>query len=70
MSYSAEKIRRGTILCCVRENIPVAKNYMDRKRGFQDFPSKNFCLTLPQFFARKLFCFVFQKTSGSEKVYG
>ena len=49
---------------------PVAKNSMDNKGGYQDFPSKFFCLTMPKTFARKLFCVVFQKTSGSEKDYG
>ena len=49
---------------------PVAKNSMDNKGGYQDFPSKFFYLTMPKTFARKLFCLVFQKTSGSEKDYG
>ena len=56
-------------MLCSRK-IPVAKNYMDRKRGFQDFPSKNFCLTLPNSFAGEAFCAVFQKISGCEKFYG
>ena len=56
-------------MLCFRKN-PVAKNYMDRKRGFQDFPLKNFCLTLLNSFAEEAFCAVFQKISGSEKVYG
>ena len=49
---------------------PVAKNSTDNTGGYQDFPSKSFCLTMPKTFARKLFCVVFQKASGSEKVYG
>ena len=56
-------------MLCSRK-ITVAKNYMDRKRGFQGFPSKNFCLTLPNSFVGEAICAVFQKISGSEKVYG
>ena len=37
---------------------------------YQDFPSKIFCLTVPKHFAEAPFCAVFQKNSGSEKVYG
>ena len=35
-----------------------------------DFLSKFFCLTVPKIFAGEPFCAVFQKISGSEKVYG
>ena len=35
-----------------------------------DSPSKIFCLTVPKNFAEEPFCAVFQKTSGSENVYG
>ena len=35
----------------------------------QDFPSKFFCFTVPKFFVGELFCAVFRKISGSEKVY-
>ncbi len=38
--------------------------------GHQDFLSKNFSLTLPKIFVGQPFCAVFQKFSGSEKVYG
>ena len=51
-------------------NIPVAKNYMDDKGGYQDFPSKNFGLSMPNSFVGEHFCAVFQKISGSEKGYG
>ena len=108
---SAEKFRKGTLLCCVSENsrwrktqwirrwgikisrrrtfvslcqkfsqlnlfvlrfrkLPVAKNSMDKKVVYQDFPSKNFCLTMPNSFVGEPFCAVFQKKSGSEKGYG
>ncbi len=35
-----------------------------------DFLSKVYCLTVPKIFAGEPFCAVFQKISGSEKVYG
>ena len=35
-----------------------------------DFPSKIFCLPVPKNFVEEPFCAVFQKNSGSEKVYG
>ena len=35
-----------------------------------DFLSKFLCLTVPKMFAGEPFCAVFQKISGSEKVYG
>ena len=56
-------------MLCLRK-IPVAKNYMDRKRGFQDFPPKNFCHILPNSFVGEPFSAVFQKFSGGEKLYG
>ena len=34
-----------------------------------DFLSKFFCLTVPKSFVGEPFCAVFQKISGSEKVY-
>ena len=38
--------------------------------GIHDFQSKLFCLTVPKHFAEEPVCPVFQKISGSEKVYG
>ena len=35
-----------------------------------DFLSKFFCLIVPKNLVGEPFCAVFQKTSGSEKVYG
>ena len=51
-------------------NHPVAKNSMDNKGCYQDFPSKNFCLTMPNSFVGEHFCAVFQRDSGEEKDYG
>ena len=55
-------------MLCFR-NFLVATNSMDKRRGYQDFPSKVFCLTMLKSLAREPFCVVFQKTSGIEKVY-
>ena len=41
-----------------------------RGGGYHDFPSKIFCLNVPKNFVGEPFCAVFQKISGSEKVYG
>ena len=49
---------------------PVARNSMDKREGYQDFPLKTFCTTTPKTLAREPFCVVFQKTSSSEEGYG
>ena len=57
-------------MLCFRK-FPVAKKFMDERGGkYQDFPSKFFCLTMPKSSVGELFCAVFQKNPGSEKVYG
>ena len=38
--------------------------------GITIFPQNCFCLTGPNHFVEEPFCAVFQKISGSEKVYG
>ena len=49
---------------------------MDKRGGEEEegsmtiFCRKFFCLTVPKNFVEEPFCAVFQKTSGSEKVYG
>ena len=112
LSQSAETIRRGTILCCVSENMWWRKSLWLRRCGeYHNLPLKNFCLTVPKefvgeplslsitsgikknysshgyvtIFRRKFFvsqyrnnslriaepvCAVFQKISGSEKIFG
>ena len=37
---------------------------------YRNFPSKNFCLTLPKHFVEETFSAVFRKISESEKFYG
>ncbi len=53
---------------CLR-NFPVAKKFMDKGGEHQDFLSKIISLTVPKNFVGQPFCAVFQKFSGSEKVY-
>ena len=57
-------------MLCFRK-ILVAKKFMDKRVGeVSRFPSKVFCLTVPKHIIEEPFCAVFQKNSGSEKVYG
>ena len=69
LSDGAEKFRRRTLLCCFR-SFPLRKIVMDKRGEYQGFPSKFFCLTVPKNSVGEPFCAVFQKISGSEKVYG
>ena len=65
-----KKFVGNTCVLCFRK-LPVAKKFMDKKGAeYQDFPSKFICVTVPKNFVEEPFCAVFQKTSGSEKVYG
>ena len=64
-----QKTSWGNISVVSFRNFTVAKKIMD-KRGYQDFPSKKFCLTLPRNFVGEHFCAVFGIFSGSEKLYG
>ena len=50
-SQSAEKLRRGTLLCF--ENFLASKNVSANTEGCQDFPSRTFCLTVPNIFVRE-----------------
>ena len=59
----------------VEEPVCVSENFGYRKtlclRGeYHDFLSKVCCLTVMKNFVGEYFCAVFQKISGSEKVYG
>ena len=69
LSHSAEKFRRkksfGVSLFSGVENFGLEKAGEN-----QSFPSKNFCLTVTKLFAGEPFCAVFQKISGSKKVFG
>ena len=57
-------------MLCFRK-LPVAKKFMDKKDGgVSRFSVNFFCLTVPKNFVGEPFCAVFQKISGSEKVYG
>ncbi len=70
-SHSAEKIRRATLLCSSQKLSGSEKLQWIKGGGeYQDFPSKNFSLTVPKKFVGQLCCAVFQKCAGSEKVNG
>ena len=56
------------MLCFIR--IPVAKKFMDKRGVVSRFSVENFLFTVPKNFVWEPFCDVFQKISGSEKVYG
>ena len=70
LSHSAENIRRGesfsVSLISGIEKFYASEGYVT----IFDFLSKLLCLTVPKNFKGEHFCAVFQKTSGSEKVYG
>ena len=57
LSHSTEKFRRGTLLCCVSENFKKFIQTSIRPlisvfyaKGYHDFPSKIFRLTMPKSF--------------------
>ena len=56
---------------CFRK-FPVAKKFLDRRGGgeYRVFPSDVFCLRVPNSFVGETLSAVFQKISGSEKLYG
>ena len=63
------KLSRGNLFVLCFRKLPAAQKNMDKKGGYHDFPSKNFCLRVPKFFVVENFCAVFQKISGSGKLY-
>ena len=52
-SHSAEKFPRGTLLCF--RKFLLSKNVRDIRGGYQDLPSKTFCLTAPKHFVGEPF---------------
>ena len=50
--------------------ISGTENDWIREGEYQDFPSKNYSLTVPKHFVEEPFYAVFQNISGSQKVYG
>ena len=65
LSHSAEKICRGTLLCFT--DFPVSRKFTEKSGGggYQDFPSKIFCVTVPKVFVGD--SFGFSLISGNEK---
>ena len=72
LSHSAENFRRGepfsVSLISGTEKVRIRGGGGEGE--YQDFQSKVFCLTVMKNFIGEPFCAVFQKISGSEKVYG
>ena len=70
LSHSAENFRRGesfsVSLISGIQKFHASEGYVT----IFDFLSKFFCLTVPKNLVGEPFCAVFQKISGSEKVYG
>ena len=65
LSHSFEKFRRGTLLCFT--NFLVSKNVRDKRgSGHHDFPSKMFCLTVPNHFVEEPFCV--SESFGNQKI--
>ena len=62
----------GEPFCAVFQKISGSQKVYGYGGGgeYEEFPSKNFCLTVLKNFVGEPFYAVFQKISGSEKVYG
>ena len=61
MSQSAERLRREPF-CAMLENFLVGKNFIDERGGeYQDFPSENFYLTVPEILCGGILkCFMYR----------
>ena len=64
LSQSAEKHRRGILYCCSNTGY---RKCLDRKGGYQDFPSKMSYLTVPNISVGE--SFIFALYSGTENVW-
>ena len=56
-THSAEKIRRGTLLCLTKFLVP--KTFIDKRggrEGASQFSIKSFCPTVPENFVEEPFC--------------
>ena len=62
-------LQRKLSVLCFRK-FPVAKKFMDKRGGYQEFPTENFLCDNADNFRKGTLCVVFQKTSVSEKDYG
>ncbi len=66
LSHSAENFRRRMLYCCI--NFGYRKSLEERGGGYQDFPSKIFCLTVPTKISAGE-SFIVASISGIEKVW-
>ena len=56
LSHGIETFRRGSPLCCVSEKLWQRKSLWLKGKGkYQEFPSKVFCLTVPEKIVGELF---------------
>ena len=60
----------GQPCCAVIRVFPVAKKFMDKRGGLSRFSVEKIFSHSAEYFVGQTFCAVFQKFSGSEKVYG
>ena len=65
LSHSAENFRRGILYCC--NNFGYRESLDKEGGGYQDFPSKFFCLTVPEISVGQSFTVALN--SGIEKVW-
>ena len=65
VSHSAEKPRRGNLQFF--RKFLLSKKVRDRRRGYQDCPSRTFCLSIPKNFVREPFSV--SLISGVETLY-
>ena len=69
--HNAENFGKGTLLCCVSENFRHRRRLCIRGgRGYEDFPSKVFCLRVPKTLVVENICAVFRENSVGKKLYG
>ena len=66
LSHSVKKIRRRNLLCF--KEFLVSKNVRDKRGGgYHDFPSKLFCLTVPNHLVEEPFCV--SESLGYRKIF-
>ncbi len=69
-SHSAEKFRRGTFYCFNNFKYRKMLGIKERGDGESTISSEKFLSHSAEYSIAQPFCAVFQKLSGSEKVYG
>ena len=71
LSRSTGTFRRGTLLCCVSDHFWLRKSlWKEGGRGLSKLSVENFLSHSTETLVEEPFSAVFQKTAGSEMVYG